>query len=56
MKDTERQRPKQREKQALCGEPDEELNPRTLESGPEPKVDAQQLSHPGTQDFSSYKW
>ena len=35
----------QREKQAPCEEPDGGLNPRTL--GPEPKADAQPLSHPG---------
>ena len=46
-RERERQRHRQREKQAPCGEPDEELNPRTLESGPEPKADAQPLSHPG---------
>ena len=51
MRDTqrERQRHRQREKQAPCGEPDAGLDPRTPESGPEPKADAQPLSHPGTQ-------
>ena len=38
MRDTERQRHRQREKQAPCGEPDAGLNPRVLGSYPEPKV------------------
>ena len=51
MRDTERERQKhrQREKQAPCGEPDVGLDPGTLESHPEPKADAQPLSHPGVQ-------
>ena len=48
MRDTERQRHRQREKQALCGEPDVGLDPRTLGSQPEPKSDAQPLTNPGT--------
>ena len=36
----ERQRHRQREKEAPCREPDAELDPRTLGSRPEPKVDA----------------
>ena len=47
MRDTERQRQRQREKQAPCRESDAELDPRTLGSHPEPKADAQPLSHPG---------
>ena len=47
MRDTERQNHRQREKQALCREPDEELDPRTPGSQPEPKADALPLSHPG---------
>ena len=48
MKDTERrQRQRQREKQAPCREPDVGLDPRTPGSLPEPKADAQPLSHPG---------
>ena len=43
----ERQRHRQREKQAPCGEPHARLNPRTLGSRPEPMADAQSLSHPG---------
>ena len=37
---TERQRHRQREKQALCREPDAGLHPRTLGSCPGPKADA----------------
>ena len=43
----ERQRHRQREKQAPCREPDVRLDPRTPGSQPEPKADAQPLSHPG---------
>ena len=45
-RERERQRHRQREKQAPCKEPDVGLNPRTLGSCPEPKADAQLLSHP----------
>ena len=45
MKDRERER--QRKKQAPCREPDAELDPRTMGSRPEPKEEAQLLSHPG---------
>ena len=45
--DRERQRHRQREKQAPCREPDVGLDPGTLGSRPEPKADAQPLSHPG---------
>ena len=44
MRDTERQRHRQREKTDPCREPDVGLNPRTPGSQPEPK--AQPLSHP----------
>ena len=47
MRDTGRQSHRQREKQAPCGEPDAGLNPSTPGSHPEPKTDAQPLSHPG---------
>ena len=48
MRDTEREaETQQREKQAPCGEPDVGLDPRTLGSRPEPKADAQLLSHSG---------
>ena len=43
----ERQRHRQREKQAPCRESDVGLDPRTPGSGPEPKADTQLLSHPG---------
>ena len=42
-----RQRHRQREKQVPCREPDMELDPGTVGSCPEPKADAQPLSHPG---------
>ena len=48
MRETERQRHRQREKQAPCREPDVELEPRTPGSRPELKADAQLLSHRGT--------
>ena len=49
MRGTERERQihRQREKQAPCREPDMGLHPRTPGSCPEPKADAQPLSHPG---------
>ena len=47
MRDTERQRHRQREKQAPCREPNVGLDPGTPGSHPEPKADAQSLSHPG---------
>ena len=49
MRDRERMkwRHRQREKQAPCGEPNMALNPMTPGSLPEPKADAQLLSHPG---------
>ena len=49
MRDTERerQRHRQREKQAPCRDPDAGLDPGTPGSCPEPKADAQPLSHPG---------
>ena len=43
---TEKQRHRQREKEAPCREPDVGLDPRTPESGPELKADTQPLSHP----------
>ena len=43
----DRQRHRQRKKQAPCGEPDVGLDPRTPGSHPEPKADAQLLNHPG---------
>ena len=49
MGDTERERQRHRqlEKQAPRREPDVGLHPRTLGSRPEPKADAQSLSHRG---------
>ena len=43
----ERQRHRQREKQASCREPDMGLDPGTPGSGPGQKAGAQPLSHPG---------
>ena len=39
-----------RDTEGEAGEPDVGLDPRTLGSGPEPKADAQSLSHAGTPD------
>ena len=47
IRDRERQRYRQREKQAPHGEPNPGLDLRTPGSPPEPKTDAQPLSHPG---------
>ena len=59
MRDThrERQRHRQREKQAPCGEPDMGLDSRIPGSRFELKADTQPLSHPGSQDANmiSYK-
>ena len=46
MRDTEKQKRRQRGKQAPLREPDVRLDPRTRGSQPEPKADAQPLSHP----------
>ena len=43
-----------REKQAPWGEPDVGLHPGTLGSHPEPKADAQLLSHPGISYFKDF--
>ena len=43
----ERQIHRQREKQAPCRECDVELEPRSPGSQPDPRADAQPLSHPG---------
>ena len=50
-RERERPRHRQREKQAPRGESDVGLDPGTLESGPEPKADAQPLSHPGVPKY-----
>ena len=47
QRERERQRHRQRENQAPHGESNVVLNPRILGSQPEPKGDAQPLSHPG---------
>ena len=44
----------QREKQAPCGEPDAGLDSSTPRSRPEPKADAQPLSHPGVPYFQLF--
>ena len=46
MRDRERQRHRQREKQVPCRELDVGLDPRTLGSHPGPKAGAKPLSHP----------
>ena len=52
MRDIERQRHRQRGKQAPCGEPDVGLDPWTLGSRPEQKADVQPLSYPGALDLN----
>ena len=47
MRDTQKERERQKEKQAPCRQPDVGLDPRTLGSQPELKPDAQPLSPPG---------
>ena len=46
-RERDRQRHREREKQAPRREPDVGLDPGTPGSCPEPKADAQPLSHPG---------
>ena len=46
-REREKQRHRQREKQAPCRAPDAGIDPWTPGSHPEPKADAQPLSHPG---------
>ena len=55
MRDThrERQRHRQRGKQAPCGEPDVGLDPRIWGSRPEPN--AQPLSHPDVPSLLTFK-
>lgn len=57
MRHTHTQAETQREKQASCGESNMGLNPGTPGLHPEPKADAQLLSHPGipTNDFLKKK-
>ena len=48
MRDTKKERKRQRHRQRVpCREPNAGLDPGTLGSLPEPKADAQLLSHPG---------
>ena len=54
MRDIERQRHRQREKQASCGEHNAGLNLRTLGSHPEPKADTLPLSHPGAPNLTCF--
>ena len=54
-RERERQRHRQREKQIPCREPNVGLHPRTLGSCPEPKTDAQPLSHPDVPLLKSLK-
>ena len=54
MRDGERQRHREREKQAPCREPDMGHDPRTPGSGPGSKADAQPLSHPGVPILGSF--
>ena len=49
MKDTERGRNRQREKQAPCREPHVGLDPGTPGQRPGPNAGAKPLSHPGIQ-------
>ena len=48
---TQRQRHRQREKQAPCRQPDVGLDPRPPGSCPGPKAGAKPLSHPGIPDI-----
>ena len=50
-RERERQRHRQREKWVPCRKPDAGLDPGTPGSCPEPKADAQPLSHPGVPEF-----
>ena len=52
---TERQRHRQREKQAPCREPDVGLDPRTPGSHPVPKAGTKPLSHQGFPPVEAFK-
>ena len=56
MRDThrERQRHRQKEKQAPCREPKGGLDPETPGSCPGPKAGAKPLSHPGIPETSHF--
>ena len=53
MRDTQREKESQAEGE--CGEPNAGLDPGTLGSQPEPKADAQPLSHPAAPGLG-FKW
>ena len=55
MRHRERQRHRQKEKQAPCGGPEVELDPRTPGLQPELKADAQLLSDPGAPHRLNFK-
>ena len=55
MRDTERQRHRQREKQAPCGDSDVGLDPMIPGSCPEPKTDAQPLIYSGASSLLRLK-
>ena len=55
MRDTERQKHRQKEKKATCTEPNVGLDPGTPGSCPEPKADTQLLSHPGVPSLEKFK-
>ena len=54
-RERERERDRQRVKQSPCREPDVGLDPGPWGSGPEPKADAQPLSHPGIPGLCLFK-
>ena len=56
MRDRERQSHKQRRKPAPCREPNTGLDPGTPGSCPEPKADAQPLSHPSIPCVWQFYW
>ena len=51
-RETERQRHRQREKQAPCREPDVGFDPRPPGSCPGPKAGAKPLRHPGIPNYT----
>ena len=51
MRDTERERHRQRKKEAPCRKPDVGLDAGTPGSYPDPKADAQPLNHPGAPEW-----
>ena len=55
MRDTERQRHRQKKKQAPCRKPEVGLDPRTPGSHPGPKAGTKPLSHPGIPHTIQFK-